>query len=283
MVASNSKLVFHFPVAASPAKIPLLLQILAQSEIPIRKATDLDQKAFEQSTDTNRFLEARGLAEQILGLIVSGKNGLHLTARAEVILNKRETVQLDLLHFLFYTAWSQEHPAQHLRSWSYRFICNYLWTMQNLTLISDTKNTLTQHLDNQAHLDFEGLQEFKSEKLSVGKQTLAGVLEWLSHLTPTVYEAEEFKRRSTCAAELFLLALNRSYEVSNSVFGMDLLLSPQRRDEICQLCLLDPMQFDRMLDWVIPIYPQFLAQGTRSGSYGRFVRLIRSITIEDLN
>lgn len=282
MAQSTARLVVHWPVAASPDKIPILLQVLSQAEEPVFKGTELDRLAFEQSGAESRFDEARLLAEQSLGLIISTKEGLEVTPRANVVLKKREAVQQDLLHYLFYTAWNAEQPSQQVKSWFYRAICEELWAGQSVKLDHPTRISLTQQLTNQALADFETIEGFVPEKFSIGIQTMAGALKWLECLRPTVYSGEKFNRRSACSAELFLLALSRSYETSNSAIGMDLLLSPQRRDEICKVCLLDPLYFDRVLDWVLPVYPQFLAQGTRAGSYGRFVRLLRLVKVEDL-
>ncbi|HEX2913492.1 MAG TPA: hypothetical protein VH186_22000 [Chloroflexia bacterium] len=282
MAVSVPKLTFHIPVAASPAKIPTLLQVLSETEEPVAKGPVLDELALERSTETTRFQESRVLAEEELGLIVTSNKALQLTPSATVLLKKRAAVQFDLLHFLFYTAWDKAQPTENVKSWPYRTICNYLWETQSLKIDKEISKTLTQQIDNQAQEDFAEVPGFSSEKLSIGRQSLAGLLVWLRSLQPAVMQDEEFCRRSTCSSELFLLALSRSYELSDATVGMDLLLSPQRRNEICQLCLLDPLHFDRMLDWVIPIYPQFLAQGTRSGSYGRFVRLNRLVGIEDL-
>jgi len=271
-------------VAATPAKIPHLLNVLQNADSPIFDGSLLDQMALEQSSDANRFDEARILAEQ-LGLIETTKEGLHITCRAEVILTKRSSVQYDLLHYLFYNAWRPEEPAKHARSWFYRAVCDNLWVVQNAKLDLDTRDTLTQQLTNQALENFQSVLGVSGEKISIGRQTMAGALVWLRHLKPAVLEGEkveEFHRRQACSPELFLLALSRSYQLSGSQIGMDLLLSPQRRNEICRLCLLEPLQFDRMLDWVLPTFPQFISQGTRSGSYGRFVRLNHLVQVEDL-
>lgn len=282
MAQSSAKLVVHWPVAASPDKILILLQVLLSASEPILKGSELDNLAFEQSAAESRFDEARVLTEQSLGLITSTKEGLQLTLRAKTILKKREAIQLDLLHYLFYTAWNAEQPSQHVKSWFYRTICQELWAGQSLNLDHPARISLTQQITNQALADFHSLPNFAPEKFSIGIQTMAGALKWLECLRPLVYKDEKFNRRSACSAELFLLALSQSYQNSKSAIGMDLLLAPQRRDEICKLCLLDPLYFDRMLDWVLPIYSQFLAQGTRSGSYGRFIRLLRFVTVEDL-
>ena len=282
MAQPTSRLIFHWPVAGSPEKIPILLELIARADQPILSANELDQMALDYSGAESRFSEARVLAEHALGLINVTKQGVSITPKAEVLLKKREAVQLDLLHYLFYSAWQAEQPTNQGKAWFYHNLCECLWVLQNQVLHHDNRLSLTQQLTNQALNDFENVPGALPEKFSVGIQTINGALEWLRQLRPAVLVGETFQRRSTCSAELFLLALSRSYRLSGSVVGVDLLLSPQRRDEICKVCLLEPLQFDRMLDWIIPIFPQFLAQGTRAGSYGRFVHLVQSVNVEDL-
>lgn len=281
MAQSSPNLVFHWPVAGSPDKIPILLQVLANSAEPLSKS-ELDELAFEQSAVESRFAEARVLAEQPLMLLSFTKEGLQLTSRAKVVLKKREAVQLDLLHYLFYTAWQPDQPARQTQSWFYRAVCDQMWAVQSQNLDFQTRQSLTQELTNQVIEDFKDVPGFTLAKFSIGRQTMAGAKQWLRCLRPAVLTEDTFARRPNCSAELFLLALSRSYEMGNSVVGVDLLLSPKRREEICKVCLLEPSHFDRMLDWVIPIYPQYLAQGTRAGSYGRFMRLLRLVNVEDL-
>lgn len=291
MATTPPKLTFHFPVAASPDKILILLRILAQADEPILKAEDLDRLAFDLSSHSNRFTDARILTQHILGLIDEAEDGLQVTIRAQAILSKRESVQYDLLHYIFMTTWQPKGPAQYqARSWMYRTLCNQLWSIGQVVLDRQTRLELTQQINHQTEADFEAVPGFSTEGLSLGIQSLDGALKWLSHLKPAVLEegdsaqhnGEQFTRRAACSGELFLLALSRSYQLSGSEAGTDMLLSPQRRDEISRLCMLEPLQFDRMLDWVLPVFPQFLEQGTRAGSYGRFVRLHRFVTLEDL-
>ena len=287
MASPNARLVFHFPVAAGPTKVLKTLRTLSYADKPILTVTELDKLTFEQNADTNRFGEARGLAEKPLGLIETTKAGVVLTPRAHVILQKqREAIQYDLLHYLFSTAWSAKSPAQHTRSWFYRVLCERLWAMQEVIVDLETRRTLTQEIDGQLRLDFQGVSAF-SESISLGSQTMDGALEWVRRLSPAVMEASEkrtwhFHRRAFCSPELFLLALSRSYQLSGAELCMDVLISPQRREETCRLCLIDPLQFDRMLDLILPTYPCFINPGTRSGSYGRFVRFQNFAILEDL-
>ncbi len=284
MATTTSRLVFHFPVGASPAKIPTLLRVLLYAESAVRKDSDLDQMALEQSTDRTRFLEARGLSEDILGLINKTKEELMLTPRAQVLLKKRESVQFDLLHYLFYTAWNPEELTKNTRSWFYRAICDNLWDMQEVVLDRDMRQSFTQQLSDQIAQEFQQVPGI--ERVSVGIQTMDGAREWLRNLAPAIIDTfgkkdEIFHRRITCSAELFLLALSHSCQLGGSEIGMDVLLSSRRREQISRLCLLEPQQIDRMLDWVLPIFPQFVSQGTQNGSYGRFVRLHRFVAVED--
>ncbi len=284
MATTTPGLVFHFPVAASPAKIPTLLRVLLYADAPVLKDSDLDQMALEQSTDKNRFDEARSLSEDLLGLIKKTKEGLMLTPRAQVLLKKRESVQYDLLHYIFYIAWNAEEPTKNARSWFYRTICDNLWRMQEVVLDRAMRQSFTQQLSDQIAQDFQEVPSV--EKVSIGIQTMEGSREWLRNLMPAVIDTsgkkeETFHRRVTCSAELFLLALSHCFQLGGSEIGVDMLLSAQRREEISRLCLLELLQFDRILDWVLPIFPQFVSQGTRTGSYGRFVRLHRFVTVED--
>jgi hypothetical protein len=284
MATTTSGLVFHFPVGASPTKIPTLLRVLLYAESTVRKDSDLDQMALEQSTDRTRFLEARGLAEDILGLINKTKEGLALTPRAQAILKKRESVQFDLLHYLFYTAWNPEEPTKNTRSWFYRTICDNLWDMQEVVLDREMRQSFTQQLSDLIAQEFQHVPGI--ERVSVGIQTMDGAREWLRNLAPAIIDTfgkkdEIFHRRITCSAELFLLALSHNCQLGGSEIGMDVLLSSRRREEISRLCLLEPLQIDRMLDWVLPIFPQFVSQGTQNGSYGRFVRLHHFVEVED--
>ena len=292
MATTPSRLTFHFPVAASPDKILILLRVLAQADEPILTSEDIDRLAFDLSSHKNRFTDARILAQHVLGLIDETAEGLQLTPPAQVILQKREPAQYDLLHYLFSTAWKPEGSAQHhARSWLYQTIGQHLWGIGQVQLDPQVRQELTQQITNQAGEDFQSVPGFSSATFSVGRQTMDGAIEWLKHLKPPVLEIEGvgrneeggFARRSACSGELFLLALSRSYQMSGSEAGTDLLLSPQRRDEVSRLCLLEPLQFDRMLDWVLPLFPQFIAPGTRAGAYGRFVRLYRFVAIEELD
>ncbi len=285
-MAPVNSIVFHFDKAFAPDRILHVLKVLQSADMPISEGVMWEQMAREQSIDDNRFDEARTIAQQ-LGLVEVAKGNICLTPLACRLLTNRDAVQYDLLHALFYTAWKPEEPKEFGRSWFYRSFCNSLWSEQHVRLDRATRLTLAEQLLHEAQTFFQYVPNFSSEKLSIGIKSMEGAQEWLSYLQPAVLKQEskqmlEFKPRQACSTELFLFALSYSYMSSGTAIGVDLLLSPQRRDELCRLCLLDSLQFDRMLDWTLPLFPQYISQGTRSGSYGRFIRLKQLVQIEEI-
>jgi len=81
---------------------------------------------------------------------------------------------------------------------------------------------------------------------------------------------------------LLLLALGYVAQQTEAEIGIDLLLTPERREMLCHVCLLEPAALDRALDWMLPLYPQVIEPGTRAGVYGRFVRLHKMPELSDL-
>src|SRR2546422_4747895 len=109
-MASTSSVVFHFDKEYAPKRILHVLKVLQSAEIPYVDSTSWEQMACEQSVDGNRFWGARKIAQQ-LGLVKITNESVHLTPLACGLLTKRDAVQYDLLHALFYTAWKSETPV----------------------------------------------------------------------------------------------------------------------------------------------------------------------------
>lgn len=282
----QNSVVFHFEKAHGPTNILHVLRALQYADGIVTDSHVWEQIAREQSPADTRYDEARSLAQQ-LGLVEVTKEGIRLTHVANVLLSKRDIVQYDLLHVLFYTAWKPEYPAAFGRSWFYRTFCMLLWSGQYTKLDADTRVMLAEQLTQEARSTFQKVPGFAEERVSVSRKSLDGAQEWLSSLQPTVLQQEgkhifAFQPRQTCSAELFLFALSQSFQLGGAEPGIDALLSTQKRNDICQCCLLNSLQFDRMLDWTLPLFPEYVSPGTRSGSYGRFVRLKQFVGIENV-
>src|SRR5690606_18800276 len=116
---------------------------------------------------------------------------------------------------------------------------------------------------------------------------LTGAHKWMEALQPEVLEKSgreyrRFTRREFCPPELLIMAIGYILRDDPDATELDILLTPERRDALCQICLLEPSALDRALDWALPAFPTVISPGTTAGYYGRFVRLHKRPTFEDL-
>ncbi len=125
-----------------------------------------------------------------------------------------------------------------------------------------------------------GVGEF--DEISFSRKSLTGARKWLDALQPTVIEDNIFTRRAFCSPELMLLAIGYVLRDDPDATEIDILLSRDRREQICRICLLAPESFDRTLDWAIPVFPKLIEPGTSAGTYGRFIRLHKMPTLQDV-
>lgn len=198
---------------------------------------------------------------------------------------KREVV-FELFHYLHYTLWDKTTPLENTASWSYMLYCNLLYERQECVLDLAFKEQIATEVDSLIR-DSEIFGPYVEERtrkgaVSISPNTFNGIQHWLAMLTPPVIEMDLFSLRYFCPPELLLMALSYIAQQSSLDIGSELLLTSEKRDAICRLCLINPQALDRSLDWMLPLYPLIVQPGTRTGSYGRSVRLLRMPTIEDL-
>ena len=120
------------------------------------------------------------------------------------------------------------------------------------------------------------------EDVSFGRKSLIGAQKWLAAVSPPVVTGKIFRRRTFCPPELLLLALGHVLKDEQPIVDVDILLTHEKREAICQVCLLEPDMFERTLDWSMSVYPGLIQEGTTAGFYGRFVRLSTLPMIEDI-
>lgn len=125
------------------------------------------------------------------------------------------------------------------------------------------------------------MQQFTTNRVSFSKDSVRGVLQWLSELHPPVLDLESklFSRRTFSPPECLALAMDFLYRSEGVDYQTNLLLGMEKQEVICKFCLLEPIAFDTALDWAIGQYP-FLQQGNRGG-WGRYVVLTRQPQISD--
>lgn len=182
----------------------------------------------------------------------------------------------EIVHYLYYSTWQSNQQTESCFSWSYRTLCNYLWK-QGTT--AEDKSALFSVVSSEASA------KFQIQTVSFSTNSVNGILIWLESLNPPVieYGDEEskmvFRRRTFCSPELFVLAIDFVYRENGVDYGANLLLNDTRRDEICQVCLLEPGSFDRVLDYAAAQF-DFLEKGL-GGGWGHYLTLLRQPELDD--
>ena len=272
-------LTFHLPPDARLRYLLNLCAALQQLGNPACKTRIALIARARQAAEIPKRQEVGDFAHR-LGLIEHVPEGWQLSPLAFQILLHEHPVQRDLMHYLAYSAWTWE-TASTAPFWSYQHTVDYLWTCSRVDLSTHTHD-LVEEVRVSSRTTFEGYPNYVAERVVYNIHSVRGVLSWLRELDPPVIVERLFARRQTCSAELIALALGQAARQAGIGAGNDLLLSQERREAVCRICLLEPGYLDRLLDWAIPRFPELLAPGMRGGSYGRSVRLLRLPAVEDL-
>lgn len=189
----------------------------------------------------------------------------------------------DSADFLHYTAWDSQDDNRLGLSWTYRSVSNTAWNLGEFALTLETRDEIAASLINQVEEE-SGINtsDLKKEAASLSRDSVNGVLHWFAVLVPPTKEDDTFRRRYFAPGELMLLAAAWVFQRTDADLGIDLLLTPARREAICRLCLLEPAALDRTLDWMLPTFPHIVVPGTTAGAYGRFLRFLKWPTFADL-
>lgn len=274
-----TKLALHVPPDANPSNVSEMLLLLAA-----------ELRRFDSVRDLLTFTESQGIGSRTemqsiatdMGLLDKTNSGIGLSDSGLAFSNVREDARADILHFLMYTGWQHNHPLEHLPSWAYRYCCDKYWDLDNVTLDTDYSDRLVEEVINFARAKFMSLGTESFDEISFSRKSLSGAKRWLDAVQPSVIEGNTFSRRSFCPPELMMLALGYSVQDESDVAESDVLLSRDRRELICRACLLEPNALDKTLDWAISVFPHLVEPGTSAGTYGRFVRLHKLPTLQDL-
>lgn len=281
-MAASDGLKIHIPPDSNPANIRQLITVL--SETP--------ETVFESGKEMSEYLEERGVGGRSeirttakeMGIITETHDGLQITPLGLALARVRDDARGDLLHLLLYGGWHEADPKRFLQSWAYRHCCNRYWAEEVIELNSAYIERQVAETVDEAANAFASEGDFQAS--SFGRKSLNGAHNWLRGLNPAVLEkaggVETFRRRAFCPPELLLLALGWMLRDEQSVTEVDVLLSRDKREALCRVCLLAPESLDRALDWMMPIFPEVIEPGTKAGFYGRFVRLHKRPTMEDV-
>jgi hypothetical protein len=277
-VASVS-VTFHVPQEGEPDKL-----------IPLIEAIYLEGVKFLTVKALLDFTQAQGLGVRTEMQILATACGLlekcadeHivLSKAGQVIAQLKPEVRSDLIHYLLYTGWQPECPSANALLWSYREVANLFWERTSVN-VTQVTNIITEEVRNRTQHVFVSVPGYDSSEVSFSPKSVRGIRKWLEALTPPVIENDCFSRRHFCPPELALLATGWVAQATGGEVGIDFLLTLDRREAICRLCLLDPSVLDKVLDWMLPIYTDVVRSGTSAGIYGRFIRFLKWPEMEDL-
>jgi hypothetical protein len=278
------RLAIHILPDSNPDNIGDMVRIVSLvPDIKFATARELVEYLKEQGSNSNDWVHSTSIS---MGLLDRTSDGVRLSARAYSLSQIREEARADLLHYLMYTGWSEAHPTEFLQSWAYRRVCDRYWEMGTVEIPAVARR-LVEDIINEAHATFSALPVDEFDDISFGTKSLTGAHKWMEALQPEVLEKSgreyrRFTRREFCPPELLIMAIGYILRDDPDATELDILLTQERRGALCQICLLEPSALDRALDWALPAFPTVISPGTTAGYYGRFVRLHKRPTFEDL-
>jgi hypothetical protein len=208
-----------------------------------------------------------------LGLVERTANRLTQAGHAvfEIESNKPALFP-DIIHGLQYSLWSSENQWVNCFSWTYRSTCQTLW--QTGKAILDRRGLASE-------IEATARSRFGRDDISLSPKSVGGVLLWLKNLRPSVLQDEnEFAVRQFCPPELFLMAVDHVYKTDDLEYGANLLLNDPRQEAICQMCLMDVLGFERVLQYALT-QSALLEKGI-GGGWGYYLRLEREVRLEDI-
>lgn len=209
-----------------------------------------------------------------LGLVEENENVLTETG---VIMSRLELskpdIFSDIMHALYYTLWHPEQPKANCFSWSYQTLCRLLWRGE-FSVLQDRRQVAST-------IEAIGRDRFPGSNIAFSPKSVGGILLWLGELNPPVLQGDElrFTPRTFCPPELFVLATAFVYKKHEADYGTNLLLTEERRDAICEVCLLDPASFNRVSDYAVSQF-DYLTKGI-GGGWGQYLTLARRPQLKD--
>lgn len=280
---AKTRLQIHLRPDATPRRVLSLLGLLAADPgLRFETVAELIKCGAQAAIGRASEMESVASLAQMLGLLERDRGRVGLSSTGLALARAKESAQADLLHFLFYTRWTAERPTEAVKSWAYRHCLDAYWDAQTAQFTLAYLDQQVQETINDAERTFGALGIHDLDGLSFSRKSLGAVHQWLSALRPPVIDNQRFARRAYCPPELLLLAVGHVFGDQDGATDTDVLLSREKREAICRLCLLDTHAFDQALDWTLPIFPEIMAPGTTAGFYGRFIRLARLPALSDV-
>lgn len=219
--------------------------------------------------------------------IVTTQGNIELTQVGQELYRigtKRIDVLWDILHYLHYIQWNVDNPTEKTMFFTYQKYCDVLYEHGDfeISTYSDALATEMESYITSSAYFVNVLGDLAKGAVSLSTNSLAGVEHWLEKLSPRIIENGHFSRRHYCSSELMLMAIGYVSRIYDIELGLEQSLTEEKRDILKRICFLEDVALNQIIDWLLPDYPEIIQHGTNTGSYGRFIKLMRQPTLEDL-
>lgn len=229
---------FHIEHNTSP-EIALAILYTAQSNTPGRLVAEINKSP--------RTIERMIPMIRRLGLLQEGhllpitELGAQLVSLAQVSF----TLFSEAMHQLLYTSYYSD--ADKRFSWAYAQVVDALWASGERIIDQATVAYLVGMIVERATQTYN----VPSERIAFSHKSVLGIRHWLRALDPPVLsnsgKRETFKRRFYCSAIVLLWAVDALYRITQTPYGVRMFLTPERVEQLCRICVLDPSGLDNVL------------------------------------
>lgn len=277
---ASIKLSIHVPPDANPQNVgALVTKLSADPKLHFQTPSELLEYLVEEGVGSRSEITSIASGMSILR---KSEEGIYLSTDGLALSQVRDDALHDLLHFKMYSGWTAENPTEFLQSWAYRTACNQYWELDTVELGGEYLDRQVAELISLAQSTFSDMNVGTFDEVSFSRKSIRGIHNWLEAVSPAVIEDKQFRRRSFCPPELVVMAISHVLHQEDNILGVDILLTPEKRELISKICLLEPDALDRILDWAMSIFPNLIVPGTAAGFYGRFIRLNRLPSLQDV-
>lgn len=151
----------------------------------------------------------------------------------------------EAMHQLLYTSHYFD-PGKRF-SWAYAQVVDTLWTSGERAIDQATVAQLVGTVVEQA----TQVYNVPPERVAFSQNSVLGIRHWLRALDPPVLfnsgGRETFRRRAYCPETVFLWAVDALYRITQAPYGVRIFLTPERLEQLCKICVLDPAGLDNVL------------------------------------
>jgi len=149
------------------------------------------------------------------------------------------------------------------RGWAYRQVVNHLVNLETVTL--DKQEIGIIGWDTAINAE----EQRENEPVTVNAYTHIKVLKSLS---VPVIDKKQFTLRNFIHPMDLESTILHIFKTDGAI-GIDYLLTPERRAEICKMALIEKNTLDQNINLMLQ-YSSKIEEGTTSGTYGRFLIII---------